>query len=96
MPVPDVTTMSDGEDEEVVDLEAVTRVARVMSWFIPRSSMSLQRPDPFPMLRIDLRPHWVVGLLLILSHGLLYASIILLYLVLSILLDYTSTSDLHP
>ena len=29
MPVPDVTTMSDGEDEEVINLEAVTWVARV-------------------------------------------------------------------
>ena len=28
MPVPDVTTMSNGEDEEVVDLEAVTRLAK--------------------------------------------------------------------
>ena len=27
-PVPDVTTMSDGEDKEVIDLEAVTRVVR--------------------------------------------------------------------
>ena len=27
-PVPDVTTMSNGEDEEVVDLEAVTRLAK--------------------------------------------------------------------
>ena len=44
------------------------------------------RPDP-----LDL-----TGLCLILSHGLSYASIILLYLVLSILLDYTSTSDLRP
>ena len=44
------------------------------------------RPDP-PDL---------TGLCLILSHRLSYASIILLYLVLSILLDYTSTSDLRP
>ena len=27
-PVPDVTTMSDGKDEEVVDLEAVARLAK--------------------------------------------------------------------
>ena len=67
-----------------------------LSWFTPRSSMSLRRPDPFPTFRIDLRPHWVVGLLPILSHRLSYASIILLYLVLSILLDNTSTSDLCP
>ena len=60
------------------------------------NTMSLRWPDPFLTLRIDLRPHQVVSLLLILSHGLSYASIILLYLVLSILLDYTSTSDLRP
>ena len=47
------------------------------------------RPDPQD-------PPDLTGLCLILSHGLLYASIILLYLVLSILLDYTSTSDLRP
>ena len=41
-------------------------------------------------------PPDLTGLCLILSHGLSYASIILLYLVLSILLDYTLTSDLHP
>ena len=28
MPVPDVTTVSDGEDEEVVDLEAVARLVK--------------------------------------------------------------------
>ena len=44
------------------------------------------RPDPLDS----------TSLCLILSHGLSYASIILLYLVLSILLDYTSTSDLRP
>ena len=60
------------------------------------NTMSLRQPDPFPTLRIDLRPHQVIGLLLILSHRLSYASIILLYLVLSILLDYTSTSNLRP
>ena len=74
-----------------------------MSWFIPWSSMSLRTLAPtsnslthFQRFRIDLRPHWVVGLLLILSHGLSYVSIILLYLILSILLDYTLTSDLRP
>ena len=41
-------------------------------------------------------PPDLTGLCLILSHGLSYASIILLYLVLSILLDYTLTSDLRP
>ena len=45
---------------------------------------------------IRLDPPDLTGLSLILSHGLSYASIILLYLVLSILLDYTSTSNLHP
>ena len=60
------------------------------------NTMSLRWPNPFPTLQIDLRPHQVIGLLLILSHRLSYASIILLYLVLSILLDYTSTSNLHP
>ena len=74
-----------------------------LSWFIPRSSMSLRTltptsdsPTHFRHFWIDLRPHWVVGLLLILSHGLSYVSIILLYLILSILLDYISTSDLRP
>ena len=60
------------------------------------NTMSLRQPDPFPTLQIDLQPHRVVGLLLILSHGLSYASIILLYLVLSMLLDYTLTSNLCP
>ena len=41
-------------------------------------------------------PPDLTGLCLILSHGLSYASIILLSLVLSILLDYTLTSDLRP
>ena len=45
---------------------------------------------------IDLRPNWVIGLLLILSYGLSYVSIILLYLILSILLVYISTPDLRP
>ena len=70
-----------------------------VSWFVPifvwpsppssdRTTHIIRsgRPDP-PDL---------TGLCLIHSHGLSYASIILLYLVLSILLDYTSTSDLCP
>ena len=66
-----------------------------------RSEPSLPPPMARPIsnafaVRIDLRPHWVVGLLLILSHGLLYVSIILLYLILSVLLVYISTPDLHP
>ena len=74
-----------------------------MSWFVPRSSISLRTLAPasdgsthFRHFQIDLQPHWVIGLLLILSHGLLYVSIILLYLIFSILLDYISTSDLRP
>ena len=81
---------------------AVTLRGRV-SWFVPRSSIPLQGLAPtsdgrthFRRFQIDLRPHWVVGLLLTLSHGLSYVSISLLYLILSILLDYISTSDLHP
>ena len=60
------------------------------------NTMSLRQPNPFLTLWKDLQPHRVVGLLLILSHGLSYASIMLLYLVLSILLDYILTSDLCP
>ena len=78
-------------------------IGAVVSWFIPWSSMSLRTlaptsdgPTHFRRFRIDLRPHWVIGLLLILSHRLSYVSIILLYLILSILLDYTSISDLRP
>ena len=76
---------------------------RSVSWFVPQSSISLQTLAPasngsthFRRFWIDLRPHWVVSLLLILSHGLLYVSVILLYLIFSILLDYILTSDLHP
>ena len=73
-----------------------------VSGFVPifvRPSLSLSdqtthivrsvRPDPPD-------PPDLTSLCLILSHGLSYASIILLYLVLSILLDYPSTSDLRP
>ena len=75
----------------------------VMSWFAPRSSMSLQTlasasdgSTHFRHFQINLRPHWVIGLLLILSHRLSYVSIILLYSILSILLVYILTPDLHP
>ena len=73
-----------------------------LSWFVPRSSIPLRGLAPasngrthFQRFQIDLRPHWVVGLLT-LSHRLLYVAISLLYLILSILLDYISTSDLRP
>ena len=76
---------------------------RSLSWFVPRSSVPLQGLAPasdgrthFQRFQIDLRPHWVIGLLLTLSHGLSYVSISILYLILSILLDYISTSDLRP
>ena len=74
-----------------------------MSWFVPQSSMFLRSQvatsdgsTHFRRFQINLRPHWVVGLLLILSHGLSYVSIMLLYLILSILVVYISTPDLHP
>ena len=50
----------------------------------------------FRRSQIDLRPNWVIGLLLILSYGLSYASIILLYLILLILLVYISTQTFIP
>ena len=66
-----------------------------LSWFAPWSSMSLRTlastsdgSTHFQHFQIDLWPHWVVSLLLILSHRLSYVSIILLYLILSILLLY--------
>jgi len=43
-----------------------------------------------------LRPTWVVGLLLILSHRLPYVPILFLYLILSIPPVYISVSDLRP
>ena len=46
--------------------------------------------------QISLQSNWVISLLLILSHGLLYVSIILLYLILSILLVYITIPNLHP
>ena len=76
---------------------------RSLSWFVPQPSMSLRSlasaSDGSTHLqhsRIDLQPNWVVSLLLILSYGLSYVSIILLYLILSILLVYISTPDLCP
>ena len=45
---------------------------------------------------INLQPNWVVSLLLILSYGLSYVPIILLYLILLILLVYISIPDLCP
>ena len=47
-------------------------------------------------VRINLQPNWVIGLLLILSYGLSYVPIILLYLILSILLVYILIPDLRP
>ena len=47
-------------------------------------------------IRINLRPNWVVNLLLILSYRLLYIPIILLYLILLILRVYISIPDLRP
>ena len=90
--------------EAVVTDSLVTKTLIVfLSWFVPQSSILLRTLAPtsdgsthFRCFWIDLRPHWVIGLLLILSHGLLYVSIILLYLIFLILLDYISTSDLHP
>ena len=69
----------------------------------PRSSMSLwslastsDGSTHLQCFQISLRPNWVIGLLLILSHRLLYVSIFLLYLILSILLVYISIPDLRP
>ena len=74
-----------------------------VSWFVPQSSMSLRSQASasdnlthFRCFQNDLRPNWVIGLLLILSHGLSYVSIILLYLILSNLLVYILIPDLDP
>ena len=74
-----------------------------LSWFIPWSSMSLRSltstSDTLAHLRrvwINLWPNWVIGLLLILSYGLLYGPIILLYLILLILLVYIFIPVLRP
>ena len=45
---------------------------------------------------INLRPNWVISLLLICSRGLSYLSIILLYSILTILLVYILIPDLCP
>ena len=75
----------------------------VMSWFVSQSSMSLQSlastsdaSAHLRHIRINLRPNWVVDLLLILFYRLLYVPIILLYLILSILCVYISIPDLRP
>ena len=74
-----------------------------VSWFVPRSSMSLRSqastsdaPAHLRRVRINLQPNWVIGLLLIISYGLSYVPIILLYLILSILHVYISIPDLCP
>ena len=99
---PDMSSISGGRGFSAPQQELKSDI-HPLSWFVPRSSISLRTLAPasngsthFQRFQIDLQPHWVVGLLLILSHGLLYVSIILLYLIFSILLDYISTSDLHP
>ena len=75
----------------------------VMSWFIPQSSMSFQSlistsdaSTHLRCVRINLRPNWVIGLLLIFSYRLSYVPIILLYFILSILHVHISIPNLHP
>ena len=74
-----------------------------VSWFVPWFSMTFQNQAStsngsthFRRFWIGLRPNWVGGLLLILSHGLSYVSVIFLYLIPSILLVYILIPDLCP
>ena len=75
----------------------------VMSWFAPLFPMSFHSltstsngSTHFQRFQIGLRPNWVIGLLLILSHALSYVSVIFLYLILLILLVYISIPNLRP